>query len=182
MPFELYHFNNADRVIHDKKMTKALMETLDYVESVLFRSFYRGSMLRSALEDMGWREGDNLQIIEGRRYRFKGFLSRMAIEANLYVYEYLWEGLFRLQLGFDHGNLDCGVLLLTSQRSGKSPLGSSAQILAQEIDSLFPTISLPVSVALYDLGVPRHSDEDHAQNMESSPATINPETTREVAA
>lgn len=159
MPFEVLHFRNSAHIIHDKGMTSEIMETLQYVETVLFQTYFRGSFLRTALEDMGWRENGLLRILDGRRYEFKGFRNRIAIEANLYVYEYLWEGLFRLQLGFDHGALDCGLLLLTSQRSDKSPLGSTLEIVSLEIEALYPTISLPVTVALFDLGIPRYSDE-----------------------
>lgn len=179
MPFEILHFRDSARVIHDRGMTSEITETLQYIENVLFRSFYRGNFLKTALEDMGWRENGLLRILDGRRYEFKGFRNRIAIEANLYVYEYLWDGLFRLQLGYDHGSLDCGLLLLSSQRSERSPLGTSQEIVTREIEALYPTISLPVSIVLFDLGTPRHTDEAELAAPLPQPQTHH---TQEVAA
>ena len=42
--------------------------------------------------------------------------------------------------------------MLTSQRSEKSSYGSSRDLAEAEVEMLYPTISLPVSVALFDLG------------------------------
>ena len=82
----------------------------------------------------------------------------MAIEGNFSVYEYILEGLFRLQVGFDKGMIETGILMLTSLRSEKSHLGSSRELAEAEVEILYPTISLPVSVALFDLGEPTISN------------------------
>ena len=104
------------------------------------------------------KEKVNLSILDGRRYQYKGFKRGVAIEGNFSAYEYILEGLFRLQVGFDKGILETGILLLTAQRSEKSPYGTSSQMVKKEIDMLYPTISLPCTVALYDLGAPIMSD------------------------
>jgi hypothetical protein len=44
----------------------------------------------------------------------------VAIEGNFASYEYILEGLFRLQIGFDKGRVETGILMLTSERSEKS--------------------------------------------------------------
>ena len=136
-------------------MKRDVKATLEYVEEALYGSLYRRELLRNALEEMGWRgNGDSLRIIEGRRYEYKGFKRGVAIEANFSAYEYILEGIFRLQVGFDKGLLDTGILLLTSKRSEKSTYGSSSQLAKQEVDELYPTISMPLTIALYDLGEP----------------------------
>ena len=176
MPFELLHFRDADKIFRKKRMTKNVMDTLKYVDDVLQGSFYRMSLLKTALTDMGWRENGSRNIIDGRKYQFKGFWNRIALEANFQVYEFLHTGLFRLQLGFDKGILDAGVILLTAQRSVKSPLGTSASLAISEIEALYPTISLPVSIALFDLGKPFCIDDEEPKinNVEPIPVHISP--------
>jgi hypothetical protein len=100
---------------------------------------------------MGWRENGTLNILEGRRYQYKGFKKGVALEGNFASYEYILEGLFRLQVGFDKAMIDTGILMLTSARSEKSSLGSSRELANSELQMLYPTISMPVSIALFDI-------------------------------
>ena len=67
-------------------------------------------------------------------------------------YEYILEGLLRLQLGFVRDKVEAGVLILTAKRGEKTPYGSTSQMLVEEVNALYPTINLPVMVALFDLG------------------------------
>jgi len=90
---------------------------------------------------------------------YKGFKKGVAIEGNFAVYEYILEGLLRLQIGYDKGMIETGILILTSKRSEKSPYGSTSQMVKEEIELLYPTISLPVSIALFDLGEPEMFEE-----------------------
>ena len=113
--------------------------------------------MRLALEEMGWqeeKENGALNILDGRRYQYKGFKRGVAIEGNFSVYEYILEGLFRLQIGFDRGKIETGILMLTALRSEKSSYGSSRDLAEAEVAMLYPTISLPVTVCLFDLGGP----------------------------
>jgi hypothetical protein len=105
---------------------------------------------------MDWREnGDGeLKILDGRRYMYKGVKRKVAIEGNFSAYEYILEGLFRLQVGFHKGRIETGILMLTSMRSEKSSLGTSRDLAIAEVEQLYPTISMPVSIALFDLGPP----------------------------
>jgi len=109
---------------------------------------------------MGWREKGTLNILEGRRYMYKGFKKDVAIEGSFAAYEFILEGLLRLQLGFDKGLIETGILLLTAKRSEKSPYGTTSKMVKEEIDLLYPTISLPVTIALFDLGEPFIPDEN----------------------
>ena len=155
MPLEIIHFRDSDKIIAKKNMGRDVKATLEYIEEVLYGSLYRRELLRNALEEMGWRgNGTSLRIIEGRRYEYKGFKRGVAIEANFSAYEFILEGIFRLQVGFDKGLIDTGILLLTSKRSEKTTYGSSLNLAKQEVEELYPTISMPVTLALYDLGEP----------------------------
>jgi hypothetical protein len=157
MPFEIFHVRDSDKIIREKGLLKDLQVTLEYIDTALYGSLYRRELLRLALEEMGWQEGrDNgsLNILDGRRYQYKGFKKGVAIEGNFSVYEYILEGLFRLQVGFEKGKIESGVLMLTSLRSEKSSYGSSRELAEKEVEMLYPTISLPVSVVLFDLGEP----------------------------
>jgi hypothetical protein len=78
----------------------------------------------------------------------------VAIEGNLSAYEFILEGLLRLQIGVDKGIIQTGLLMLTNHRSDKSHLGSSLELAKAEVEMLYPTISLPVSIAFLDLGRP----------------------------
>jgi len=156
MPFEIMHFRGSDEIIQEKKLERDIKATLAYVDDALYGSVYRGELLRQALDEMDWREnGDGeLKILDGRRYMYKGVKRGVAIEGNFSVYEYILEGLFRLQVGFDKGRIETGILMLTSMRSEKSSLGTSREIAGAEIEMLYPTISMPISIALFDLGPP----------------------------
>jgi hypothetical protein len=152
MPFEMFHVRGSDKIIKDKNLEKDVQITLEYIDDALYGSIYRRELLRQALDEMDWRENGTLNILDGRRYQYKGFKRGVAIEGNFSVYEYILEGLFRLQVGFDHGKIETGILMLTALRSEKSSYGSSRELAQAEIEMLYPSISLPVSVALFDLG------------------------------
>ena len=161
MPVEILHFRDAYKILKKKRMVNHVKSTLEYVANTLYGSLYRGSLLRMALDEMGWRENGSLQILDGRRYQFKGYKKGVAIEGSFAAYEFIHEGLFRLQLGFDKGLIESGILMLPGQRSEKSKLGSSAELATAEIEQLYPTISVPVTVALFDLGRPCLEDYEH---------------------
>ena len=57
-------------------------------------------------------------------------------------------------MGFDLGKIETGILMLTSARSEKSSYGSSRELAEAEVQMLYPTISMPVAIALFDLGTP----------------------------
>ena len=177
MSYEILYFNDAKKVISSKRRGKMVNDTLQGIAEDLIGSSHLNSTLKSSLEDCGWRENpDVLKIIDGRRYQYKGYLKRVAVEASLGVYEYILEGLFRLQIGFDKGLIDAGLLILPGNRSEKSPLGESVDLVKAEIKELYPTISLPVAVALFDVSVSSQVvdavENAGADNLEELPAAF----------
>ena len=159
MNFEIIHFRDAQQILEDKNMLKDLNITCEYIHDSLAGFSYTREILRSALEDMNWREDTIiLNILEGRRYRYKGVKGEIAMDGSFSSYEYLHTGLFRLQVGYDKGNIVSGILLLPSQRSEKSPYGNTLDMLKAEMELLYPTISLPVSICLFNLGDPYDSE------------------------
>jgi hypothetical protein len=77
-------------------------------------------------------------------------------------------------VGFDNGKIDCGILMLTAERSDKSKLGTSKDLAIAEVEQLSKTISVPVAIALFDLGPPIISngeEEGGDENGISVPAT-----------
>jgi hypothetical protein len=159
MSVEIVHFRGSDKIIKDKNMENYVHSTLEYVADALHGSLYRGELLRQALSDSGWRENGSLNILLGRRYQYKGFKNGIALEGSFAAYEFILEGLFRLQVGFDKGMIETGILMLTSQRSEKSSYGSSRDLAEAEVEQLYPTIAMPCSIALFDLGDPDLPDE-----------------------
>jgi len=155
MPFEIVHFRESEKILKEKRLAKDIKATLVYIDDALYGSIYRRELLRQALDEMGWRENGSLNIIDGRRYQYKGIKKGVALEGDSFAsYEYLWTGLLRLQVGFDKGLIETGVLMLTAARSEKSSYGTSRDLAEAEIELLYPTISMPCSIALFDLGAP----------------------------
>jgi hypothetical protein len=174
MPFELIHFRDSDKIIRKKKLDRDVKATLEYVYDALQGSLYRGELLRQALDEMGWRENGSLNILDGRRYQYKGVKKGIALEGSFSSFEYLLTGLARLQVGFDKKMIETGILMLTAARSEKSSLGTSRDLAVAEVEALYPTISMPVSIALFDLGPPIISDgaeEGGDENGVSVPAS-----------
>jgi len=158
--FEILHFRGSDKILKKKKLMKDVESTLSYIEEVLYGSIYKRELTNQALQEMGWRENRTLNILEKRRYMYKGFKKDVAIEGSFSAYEYILEGLFRLQIGYDKGKIETGILMLNSSRSEKSSYGTSQQLAKMEIELLYPTISMPVSIALFDLGSPELIEEE----------------------
>lgn len=159
MDFEIIHFREAQSILEEKTMISDVTITCEYLFDELMGTRYRREILRNALDAMGWREEHvDLNILAGRRYMYKGVKGKIAMDANFSSYEYLHTGLFRLQLGYDKQIIESGVLLLPANRSEKSPYGSTAEMLKDEIQMLYPTISLPVTICLFDLGEPYLSE------------------------
>lgn len=154
MSFEIMHFRGSDTILKQKKMEKEVRLTLEYLDDCLVGTMHRSEIMRQALVELDWRMNGDLNILEGRRYFYKGFKKGIAIEGNFSSYEFIQDGLLRLQIGYDKGKVEMGILLLTAQRSEKSPYGSTRQLVEKEIEYLYPTISLPVAVVLFDLGLP----------------------------
>jgi hypothetical protein len=174
MAFEMIHFRDSDKIIRRKKLDRDVKSTLNYLSDVLTGTIQRGELLRQALEETGWREeGVPLNILEGRRYQWKGIKRGVALEGSFASFEYLLTGLARLQVGFDNGKIECGILMLTAERSDKSKLGTSKDLAIAEVEQLSKTISVPVAIALFDLGPPIISNGEEGgdeQNGVSVPA------------
>jgi hypothetical protein len=158
MPFEIIHFRGSDKILKKKQMVKDVKTTLEYIYDALQGSLYRGELLRQALDEMGWRENGSLNILDGRRYQYKGFKKGVALDGSFAAYEYILEGLFRLEIGFRKEKIDCGILMLTAARSEKSSLGTSRDLAIAEVEYLSDIITIPVSIALFNLGPPIISD------------------------
>ena len=154
MSFEIMHFRGADKILKTKKMEREVKLTMEYLNDCLFGTFHKPELLRQALEEMDWRPKEDLNILDGRRYSYKGFRKRVAMDGSFASYEYIQDALLRLQIGFDKKKIDMGIVLVTAQRSEKSPLGNTRALVEQEIEMLYPTISLPVTIILFDLGRP----------------------------
>ena len=52
---------------------------------------------------------------------YKGVKRGIAIDGNISAYEYILEGLVRLQIGYDKQRIDAGILLVNAKRSTKVP-------------------------------------------------------------
>jgi hypothetical protein len=154
MPFEILHFRGSDKILEEKNMTKEIELAMEYLNDCLYGSYRKGELLRQALTEMDFRQNGDLNILEGRRYFYKGFRKKVAIDGSFSSYEYIQDALLRLQIGFDKGKIDMGIVLVTAQRSEKSKLGTTRDLIFQEIEMLHPTISLPVTIVLFDLGRP----------------------------
>jgi hypothetical protein len=179
MPFEIIHFRDSDKIIRRKKLTGDVKATLEYVNDALQGTIQRGELLRQVLSESGWRENGSLNILENRRYAYKGFKKGIALEGSFASFEYLLTGLTRLQVGFDKKMIDAGILMLTSARSEKSSLGTSHDLAVAEVEAFYPTISLPVAIALFDLGPPVISDREEEGGDEQNGVSVSPDQEKE---
>ena len=180
MSFEILHFRESDKILKQKRLEKDIQATLEYVDDALYGSIYRRELLRQALDEMDWRDNGSLNIIDGRRYQYKGFKNGVALEGDSFAsYEYLWTGLLRLQVGFDRGIIETGILMLNAARSEKSTYGTSRELAEAEVELLYPTISLPCSIALFDLGEPVISNGTKEKNDGTSIPTDDNGTVKE---
>lgn len=166
MSYEMVYFNTIQEIFQERGMESVVQQSLDYIDIVIYEGYLRGYFLKNALEDLGWRDTQDLIIIPGRRYRYKGLLNGIAIEASLYCYEGLWEALFRLQLGYDKGQILGGIVVLTGERSPKSPMGNTLELVQEEMAFLYPTINLPVSVAVFKFEINRNLEYQEPQSVE----------------
>ena len=151
MSYQLIHFRKSEEILKKKKMLTDVNQTLEYLDSVLQGAFPYGALLKEGLAENGWRSNGNLSILPGRKYQWRGFKQGIAIEGSLAVYEYILSGLFRLQIGYAKGKVDAGILLVNSLRSDKTPYGSTLEMLEAEMEMLEDSITVPVTVALFDL-------------------------------
>jgi hypothetical protein len=129
--------------------------TCESVEAFLYGGLYKGGLLRQALEECDWRhDPEKLRILPGRQYTFKGWRNGVAIDGNFASYEAIWDSLLRLQIGWAKKTIDAGIVFVTGERSEKSKYGSTKELIEKELELLYPTISVPVSIAIFDLGKP----------------------------
>ena len=163
--FEILHFRGSEEILREKNMLSDVEATMQYIDDVLAGSLYKRELLRMALDEMDWSvDSDAMRIIDGRRYMYKGVKRGIAIDGNISAYEYILEGLVRLQIGYDKQRIDAGILLVNSKRSDKSPFGTTADLIKTEIEALYPTISLPVAVCLISTGEPFLYDQEGNPN------------------
>jgi hypothetical protein len=172
MPFQILHFRGSDNLLKEKGMVNDVVRTLQYLDDVLYGAIHRRELLRQALDEMGWRQKRVLSVLDGRRYYYKGLKQRVALEGSLAVYEYILEGLLRLQIGFQKERIDMGILLLPAQRGDKTPYGSTRKLVEEEVQDLYPTIDLPVTIVLFDLGKPGEIIEEGQAGSQSKNETL----------
>ena len=159
--FEILHFRGSDEILKEKRLLNDVQATMQYIDDVLTGALYKRELLRMALDEMDWSvDSDAMRIIDGRRYMYKGVKRGVAIDGNISAYEHLIEAAVRLQIGYDKQRIDAGILLVNSKRSEKSPLGSTSDLIKSEIEMLYPTIHLPICVALFNIGDPILYDEE----------------------
>jgi len=155
MSFELLHFRGADKILKKKNMGHIVRATCETIEAFLYGTLHKGGLLRQALEEADWRQDpEKLKILDGRKYAFKGWRNQIALDGNFASYESIWDSLLRLQIGYVQKKIDAGIVLVTGERSEKSQYGSTKELIQKELELLFPTISVPVSIAIFDLGKP----------------------------
>ena len=154
MSYELLHFRGSEKILKEKNLDGDIHATMEYLNDAISGIVHRREILRMVMDEMDWRSGEELNIIPGRRYCYKGIKRRVAIDGTFTSYEFIQTALFRLQLGYDMKKLDAGIVLVNAHRSGKSPLGTTKELILKELELLSPTISLPVTIALFDFGKP----------------------------
>jgi len=164
--FELVHFRGADKILKEKKMTNIVRALFQYLDDCLYGTRHKSELMRQALKENDWRQNGDCKIFTERKYTYHGFRNRVAIDGSFSSYEAIQGALFRLQLGYDHKKIDVGIVMIPAQRSEKSKLGKTRDLVKKEIELLEPTITIPVLVAIFDLGKPGELYEENRQKPE----------------
>ena len=151
MSFQVFHFHDSERIFRNRSMISDVAMTTQHVFNALNAPIDQGKPLRIALDEMGWHQGDTWNIIAGHHFQFEGFKNAVALKVSLISYEFILEDLAHLQLAFDKGMIDAGLLLLTTWQMPICDRQDWKTVLTKDMDALSPTISLPVSVCLYEL-------------------------------
>ena len=171
MPFELLHFRGADKILKKKNMEHVVKVTCESVEAFLYGTLHKGGLLRQAFEECDWRQDpEKLKILPGRQYTFKGFRKGVAIDGNFASYEAIWDSLLKLQVAWEKKTIEAGIVFVTGERSEKSPHHSTRELIEKELELLYPTISVFVTVAIFDLGKPGAYLEANAKGETASAA------------
>ena len=108
--------------------------------------------MRQALDEMGWRENGSLNILDGRRYQYKGFKKGVALDGRFSLRIILDGPISVSDRVSEREMIDCGILMLTAARSEKSSLGTSRDLAIAEVEYLSDIITMPVSIALLTWG------------------------------
>jgi len=164
--FELVPFRGADKILKEKKMSNIVRQLLQYLDDCLYGTRHKSELMRQALKENDWRNNGDCKIFTERKYAYHGFRNRVAIDGSFSSYEAIQGALFRLQLGYDHKKIDVGIVMIPAQRSEKSKLGKTRDLVKKEIELLEPTITIPVLVAIFDLGKPGELYEENRQKPE----------------
>ena len=150
MDFKLYHFHGSDKIFKNRAMISDVAMTVEHVFNVLKGNLFPDNLLRIALDEMGWHKGSTWNIVAGHHYQFEGFKNGVGLEECLGACGCIVEGLVNLQVAYDKGQIDGGLLLLSVSGIPECNGDDAETILIRDVNSLGPTISLPVSVCLYD--------------------------------
>jgi len=129
MSYELLHFRGSEEILKNKNLDRDVEVTMEYLNDAIYGTAHRREILRMVMDETSWRNGDNLNIIPGRRYAYKGLKKRVAIDGTFSSYEFIQTALFRLQLGFDTGRIDVGIVL--------SPLSVAKRVLWDLPENLY---------------------------------------------
>jgi len=60
----------------------------------------------------------------------------------------------RFQIAWVKKQIEAGLVFVTGERKREKPVRTTKELIAKELDLLYPTISVPVTVAIFDLGKP----------------------------
>ena len=166
--FEIICIRGADKIIKEKKMTNVVRSLMQYLDDCLYGTRHKSELMRQALKENDWRNNGDCKIFSERKYAYHGFRNRVAIDGSFNSYEAIHDALFRLQLGYDHKKIDVGIVMIPAQRSEKSKLGKTRDLVKKEIELLEPTITIPVLVAIFDLGKPGEIYEEKKPKKEEA--------------
>jgi hypothetical protein len=86
MPFEILHFRGSEKILKEKKMTREIKLAMEYLNDCLYGTYRKGELLRQALQEMDWRQNGDLNVLDGRRYFYKGFRKRVAMDGSFSNY------------------------------------------------------------------------------------------------
>ena len=82
MSYELLHFRGSEEILKNKNLDRDVEVTMEYLNDAIYGTAHRREILRMVMDETAWRNGDDLNIIPGRRYSYKGLKKRVAVDGS----------------------------------------------------------------------------------------------------
>lgn len=144
MDFTDYSYNNGRTVAQEKEVSSDLKEVIDELDIKYGTSGDFGRYFREELKQRGWDHKGKVIPELSIRYEFRK--ENLGVETQFSNVARFYSDIFKLQLSFDRGLIDGGVLILPTKQHANQ-IGSNLanfERAKEELVESKPLYSVPV--------------------------------------